>query len=82
MMCALEITSNHQRTRVEKTRKGHGAEGSGVLLPFCLSGELSAAGGLTSKPGSAVVSGLGRDAHWDLGYCIPQWVVSLALLQH
>lgn len=81
-MNALEFTFSHRKTGVEKTRKGHGAEGNGVLLHFCLSSELSAAGGLTSKPGSAVVLSLGTDAQWDLGYCTSQWVVSLDLMQH
>lgn len=56
-------------SRVEKNRKGQmgcGEEGAVVLISPC---RPVPQGGLISNPGSEVISGSGRDAHWDLGYC-------------
>lgn len=56
-------------SRVEKNRKGQMGcveEETVVLISPC---RPVLQGGLISNPGSEVISGSGRDAHWDLGYC-------------
>lgn len=63
---------------MEKNRKGQmdcGEEGAVVLISPCRS-ELQ--GGLTSNPGSEVISGSGRYAHWDLGVVLTNgWCVGI-----
>lgn len=62
--------------RVEKNRKrqmGCGEEGAAVLISPC---RPVLQGGFISNPGSEVISGSGRDAHWDLGIVLTNgwWV--------
>lgn len=61
---------------VEKNRKrqmGCGEKRAVVQISPCRSVPL---GGLISNPGSEVISGSGRDAHWDLGIVLTNgwWV--------